>query len=828
MSDVLSLAYDEIAENLPFGIVILDSEKNIWRINLAAQKLLGMKGNPASGTLFSELADVYPTFAESIASSLSGNRNFKYSLPESERTLSVHVIVLVEQGEVNGWLVKLWEADEKNQTGLNSNETQETYYDVLESLQDAYFEANHEGVLTFINQAFVKAIGLTRKDELIGKHFRHITGRKSIRSVYENFKKVFETNQAVEPFDYIYRGVDGAEYESEIVASPILKNGKAIGTRGIVRDISVRVRAEEMLRQAKEAAEFRAKELAAINRVSTTVSRSLDMQEVLQSVCRELTSIFKIRNAGIGLLTPDKKSIEIVAFHTVLPTEKSVLGMVLPLEGNAASREAMEMKKTIVIQDAQTDSRTRSVANTYAERGTKAIMIVPLLTRGEAIGSFGLPALDPDYVFTEFDIQLAETIASQIAGAVDNARLYNKVELALGVAENDLEIGRQIQSGFFPEELPRIPGWEIDSYFQAARQVSGDFYDIYQFKNSTLTAFIVADVCDKGVGAALFMVLFRSLLRAFSETRIDRENVQEQLLNIIVNTNNYIAMYHGKSNMFATIFFGILDPENGDLYYVNCGHEPPIHLDMNGAIVQRLMPTGPAAGLFPDMNFEVKQIQIREGDFVVGFTDGTTDAKNSTGKLFSEERLVKTVGNPWTSILSMVFELTTELKHHIGEQPQFDDITLISFRRMSSTENAQHAICRAANLEHLEDLRNFVVSAATYCGLEEDDVFAFKLAVDELCVNIIQYGYEGQDPGWISLFFTVENNTARLSIRDDGKYFSMEEAGHPDVDAGWEEREIGGLGIYFVKELIDRITYNRIEESYNLLVLEKELSKSRL
>ena len=238
-------------------------------------------------------------------------------------------------------------------------------------------------------------------------------------------------------------------------------------------------------------------------------------------------------------------------------------------------------------------------------------MIVPLLTRGEAIGTIGMPGKDPEHVFTEDEIELAETIASQIASAIDNAQLHAKTELALDVAERDLEIGRQIQSGFFPEVLPEIPGWEIATHFHAARQVAGDFYDVFRFKDSNFTAFIIADVCDKGVGAALFMVLFRSLLRAFSETMITAANVQEQLLSIILNTNNFIAEHHGKSNMFATLFFGILDPDSGSLYYVNGGHEPPAILDKDGWIIQRLMPTGPAVGMFPDMEFKVEQDSVR-------------------------------------------------------------------------------------------------------------------------------------------------------------------------------------------------------------------------
>jgi len=432
-----------------------------------------------------------------------------------------------------------------------------------------------------------------------------------------------------------------------------------------------------------------------------------------------------------------------------------------------------------------------------------------------------MPALNPDHIYSENEIELAEIIAGQIASAVDNAQLYAKTESALDVAERDLEIGRQIQSGFFPETLPKVDGWEIATHFHAARQVAGDFYDVFKFKGSDFTAFIVADVCDKGEGAALFMVLFRSLLRAFSEVSINADNVKEQLLRIITNTNDFIAEYHGKSNMFATMFFGILDPDKNVLYYINGGHEPPVVMDKDGKIINRLMPTGPSVGMFPGLEFIVEEIQINEGDSLLGFTDGTTDAKNTSGEQFTEERLLEIIAVPWSSIFSMVFELNTELKQHIGGQSQYDDITLISFRRKAKEAASQHAICRRAKLEILGELREFVESVSTLSGLKSDDVFAFKLAVDELCTNIISYGYGDGEPGLISLVFDVDNNRARLVIRDDGIFFSPDQAKIPDIDANLGDRETGGLGIYFVKELMDSVAYERVNGNINQYTLEK-------
>jgi len=240
-----------------------------------------------------------------------------------------------------------------------------------------------------------------------------------------------------------------------------------------------------------------------------------------------------------------------------------------------------------------------------------------------------------------------------------------------------------------------------------------------------------------------------------------------------------------------------------------------------------LMPTGPAVGMFPEMNFRVAQIQFAEGDFMFGFTDGTTDARNMAGQRFSEERLQKSIAAPWTSVFSMLFELNIELQEHMGEQKQFDDITLLSFRRKLSLSDGQHAICRTAHMYVLGELRHFIESAATHCGLKPDEVFAFKLAMDELCTNIIQYGYEDREPGLLSLSFGVEDNKARLIIRDDGKYFSPDQAKRPDIEAEWSERELGGLGIFFVQQLMDNVTYNQTEQNVNQFILEKDLTKSK-
>jgi serine phosphatase RsbU (regulator of sigma subunit) len=271
--------------------------------------------------------------------------------------------------------------------------------------------------------------------------------------------------------------------------------------------------------------------------------------------------------------------------------------------------------------------------------------------------------------------------------------------------EEELNIGRRIQGSFFPETLPQIDGWEIVAHFQAARQVSGDFYDAFNLANDRGVGFVIADVCDKGVGAALFMGLFRSLIRAFSELHYGmglaeplyagagdyfEQNIEaQQLIDfnhtraleiILSHTNNYIASTHGKSNMFATLFWGIIESIDGTLSYINGGHESVAVVGPKG-VRTTLEPTGPAVGLLPDMVFEAKSIEIYPGEFLVAFTDGVTEARDAGGKLYGEDNLLQLLNLPVASAEDMLSRITTSLATHTAGAEQSDDITLMIIQR---------------------------------------------------------------------------------------------------------------------------------------------------
>ena len=254
----------------------------------------------------------------------------------------------------------------------------------------------------------------------------------------------------------------------------------------------------------------------------------------------------------------------------------------------------------------------------------------------------------------------------------------------------ELEIGREIQRGFLPDRLPEAPGWDLAARFRPAREVAGDFYDAFWMPGPDAAAaggagrlaLVVADVCDKGVGAALFMALFRSLIRSTAQAAPPGRD-RRSALDTVRTVNDYIATTHGAAHMFATVFFGVLDPATGRLVYVNGGHEAPAVVGA-GRVRTRLAPTGPAVGLLPGLDFHAAEVTLAPGEALVVFTDGATDAQRADGVFFTEERLLGLVSEPAASADAVLARIDAALAEHTGDAPAFDDVTLLAALRESA------------------------------------------------------------------------------------------------------------------------------------------------
>jgi phosphoserine phosphatase RsbU/P len=315
---------------------------------------------------------------------------------------------------------------------------------------------------------------------------------------------------------------------------------------------------------------------------------------------------------------------------------------------------------------------------------------------GEVIGVIQLfnaqnPATNQVVPFNSYQQLVVESLASQAAVSLNTQELLRRQEILVKI-EHDVQVGRQIQADFLPDVLPQPEGWEIEAFFQPAREVAGDFYDAFLIDGDQI-GFVIADVCDKGVGAALFMALSRSLIRAFgwinglnpqnkdTSPEAQMQAFIEMGLDPIALTNNYIAQIHGKMNMFVTLFFGMLDPKRGILTYINAGHNPPVLLDATGKVKARLTLTGPAVGMLPDITYTSRQLAIDPGDVLFLFTDGVPETHNPAGKLFTEKRMLELLSQPTPDTTVLLKRIVRELNDFMSTANPFDDITMLAIRR---------------------------------------------------------------------------------------------------------------------------------------------------
>jgi serine phosphatase RsbU (regulator of sigma subunit) len=250
----------------------------------------------------------------------------------------------------------------------------------------------------------------------------------------------------------------------------------------------------------------------------------------------------------------------------------------------------------------------------------------------------------------------------------------------------ELSMARQIQEALLPEELPVLDGWDLGAYWQPARSVSGDFYDFIMLSDRYL-AIVVGDVTDKGVPAALVMAVTRSVIRAIARVAcasygcISPGNLLEQI--------NEVLCPDMPMSMFVTCLLAVLDVETGVLMYASAGHPPLYHCNHNG--VSPLRARGIPLGLFSGTSYEELETQIAEGDSLLMFSDGLTEAHDGTDDMFGFERICTTMvqmrQNPTTNAQAIIQGMLEELNRFTGPGvEQEDDVTLVSLRRVASVK----------------------------------------------------------------------------------------------------------------------------------------------
>jgi len=408
--------------------------------------------------------------------------------------------------------------------------------------------------------------------------------------------------------------------------------------------------------------------------ISADLSSQLDLNQLLTSTLQRVQQALDAPAAS--LLTVEGDTL---VFQVALG-EKSdqIKPFRIPIEGSIAGW-VVQNKEGTIVNNAKNDPRFYQAADAESGFVTSCLIAVPLLAKEEAIGVIEL--FNKTNGFSQKDLELLTAIASNAAIAIENARLY-QAAVEKGRMERELQMALSVQTGLLPDQVPQLPGWEFATRWKPAKEVSGDFYDFIcldsaahtLFQNDALTGMLIADVTDKGMPAALFMAFTRSILRAsLHQVSSPAEGITHA---------NFHTCRESRQGLFVTLFYAQLSPANGDITYVNAGHNPPLVYRAARNTLEQLKPTGIPVGIDEDFKYLQAGITLASGDFLVGYTDGVTEAVNQANDEFGLERLEKVVlAHKHASADDLAAAIENAVIEFSPKGKQFDDITILAVKR---------------------------------------------------------------------------------------------------------------------------------------------------
>lgn len=410
------------------------------------------------------------------------------------------------------------------------------------------------------------------------------------------------------------------------------------------------------------------------------------------------------------------------------------------------------------------------------------------------------------------DVRSNEEFASlsdDINSTVDTLKQY--IDEASARIDKELEFAKNIQKSALPTIFPAFPNkTEFDIYasMTPAREVGGDFYDYYFVGENTL-AFLIADVSGKGIPAAMFMMTAKTLIKNLAETGIAVEEV-------FTRANEELCKMN-ETGMFVTAWLGEIDLKTGILSFANAGHNPPLVKRGKGKYEYLKARSGLVLAGMEGIKYRRNEIQLMPGDRIYLYTDGVTEAANSETQLYGEDRLIKAINDIDTAQCeSTCIAIKKSVDDFVGEAEQFDDITMLSFNLKEL--DGYNSLTVIPSAQSIARVTEFVESWMAKTKVDKKIISKVNIAIDEIYSNIAYYS----GAQWAKVHYTRDLEAIYLTFTDDGKPYNPLENEDPDITLSAEEREIGGLGIFMVRKIMDSVEY-KYENSQNVLKLTKKL-----
>jgi serine phosphatase RsbU (regulator of sigma subunit) len=407
--------------------------------------------------------------------------------------------------------------------------------------------------------------------------------------------------------------------------------------------------------------------LALLYRVSQDFNSSLDLDEVLNRVIDEVIAAVRAERGFLMLRDP----VGQLHFRVARGIDRLTIEQPQFEVSRSVIMRVADEGRSVLTSNAQDDAWLKT-HRSVAVLGLRSILCVPLQIKGALLGVIYVDNRLQSGIFQPADLELLTAIASNAATAIENARLY-QVAIEKGRLERELQVARELQSSLLPRETPQLKGWEFAAYWQPARQVSGDFYDF--ISTSSGLGIVIADVSDKGMPAALFMALSRTIMRA---SLIGADSPADG-----ITQANRLICADSTNAMFVTLFYAQVLADSGELIYVNAGHNPPYLYRASDDRPELLPRTNMVLGLDDTLPFDQRRVPLDVGDTLVMYTDGLTDALNTRGEEFGVERLQRVCAeNRHRPAEQVVAALRDRLLEFVGNAPLADDCTVVVAKRV--------------------------------------------------------------------------------------------------------------------------------------------------
>lgn len=400
-----------------------------------------------------------------------------------------------------------------------------------------------------------------------------------------------------------------------------------------------------------------------------------------------------------------------------------------------------------------------------------------------------------------------DSLSNDINSTVDTLKRY--IDEAAARIDEELKIAKLIQYSSLPCNNMKNEILDIDAEMFTAKEVGGDFYDYY-FLGENKVAFLVADVSGKGIPGAMFMMRAKTVIKNLTQSGLEIDE--------IFNQANQELCKNNEADMFVTAWMGIIELDSGIVKYANAGHNPPLIKQGKEFTYLRSRPNFVLGGM-SNVKYTKNEIKLSCNDILYLYTDGVTEATNKDNKLFGEEKLNEILSSCNNYQVEKICEIVKkEIDVFVGDNDQFDDITMLCLKYKKGNKVIKKSMKLKPQLDEMRKIENYLNKELKTINASIKEINQFNIVVDEVFSNLVNYS-ECKE---IKLDINISDDIVKLVFKDDGSKFNpLEDIKEVDINISSEEREIGGLGIHIVKNIMDEVTYEYKDNKNQLIIVKR-------